>query len=232
MNKRGVGHLEIILAFVLFVAAVFFALYFFSPVDQSRLIDSSLQYAKDEIIKNTTVGLITYTAKLNVSAGVNAIAINFSSVPLNMNVKVTNSQGILINSTKSGSAVYLQGPFQGNDFITIMFCEDFNNTFMINPVQVNTNYYQIASTNSESIISEKRILELKEAYEQDYPYLKKKFNLPGRINFGFSLDFPNLDKIKSEKEISGQEVYSDNKEVKVLRLNNDIVSATLYVKIW
>lgn len=231
MNKRGAGHIEIILAFLLFAAAVFFALYFFSPSNTSRLVDSSLGYAMQEVLKNSTIELKTYTVKVEANSA-NSISINFSSVPEGMNVAVKDYAGNPIGSMRQNNQIYLQGPFIGEKLLKITFGEDINNSAVISSSSFDSESYQIASTNSEDVISEKRIISLKEAYNVDYLGLKKKFNLPGRINFGFSLEFSNLDKITVEKETNNQEVNSDNKEIKVLRLSGEIVPATLYVKIW
>ena len=67
MTKRGLTHIEVLLSFLIFMGFVVFALYFFSPFQTSRLVDSSLDYAFREIIKNTTIEIETYSFWFDVS---------------------------------------------------------------------------------------------------------------------------------------------------------------------
>ncbi len=60
MEQRGASHVELILSFVLFISAVGFALYYLSPTESSRLIDSSMEYTFREILKYTQVQVDSY----------------------------------------------------------------------------------------------------------------------------------------------------------------------------
>jgi len=66
--KRGISHIEMILSFVIFVSAVGLALYFFSPTDSSRLVESTLGYSLREIGQNTSVTLEGVSIGINHSA--------------------------------------------------------------------------------------------------------------------------------------------------------------------
>ena len=63
--KKGISHIEIILAFVLFIGFVGFALFFFRPTDTSRLVDTSLIYTFDEIEKKAGVEVGEYVVKIS-----------------------------------------------------------------------------------------------------------------------------------------------------------------------
>ena len=65
-NKRGLGHIEAILAFVLFIGFLIFAFYFFSPFSGgNRLLDSSIDYAFREININTSIDMESYSVVIN-----------------------------------------------------------------------------------------------------------------------------------------------------------------------
>ena len=66
----------------------------------------------------------------------------------------------------------------------------------------------------------------------DYFALKEQFNLPGRVNFGFSFEFDNKT-ISSEREIpSGLDVFSKVDRVEVLRENGEVEYADFTIKVW
>lgn len=64
MNKRGASHVEMIIAFVLFTGFLISALIFFSPTRTSRLVDSTLAYAFNEIQDASITRLTTYSIKI------------------------------------------------------------------------------------------------------------------------------------------------------------------------
>jgi hypothetical protein len=76
-------------------------------------------------------------------------------------------------------------------------------------------------------------LELKNDYNSNYLGLKEKFNLPNRVNFGFSLIFDDNSKIEGLRNVPrNTEVYSASGRVEVLRKDGKIEFANLVVRIW
>jgi hypothetical protein len=236
-RKRGISHVEVVMSFMIFIVAVGFALYFFNPGDSDRLVESSLTYAFREIYKNASVGVETFSVKINASeipAGTDVIALNIPGVK--GNAVVENYDGEIFESMKQGDLVFVKSEvgWASEEFIFVRFSEDFVNG-VVSPAVLNEGYYELGSSNFKEVVSEKKFLLLNETYYSDYLALKGKgnFNLPERVNFGFSLVFDEADSINSEVEIpSGFEVFSDTERIEVVRADGKIAFADLLVKVW
>lgn len=238
MEKRGIGHIEIILSFVIFIAAVGFGLYFFNTGDSTRMVDTTLAYAFREIEKNTSTIIEVYSVDLNeTNIGVNTIiALNFSGVEGES--RVVNYNGDNLSSSRGGmndELVFVYSDdWSSEEFIFVMFGEEFGDDG-VSSLEHNETFYRIGSSEIKELISEKRFIELNDSYYLDYAGLKSRenFNIPGRANFGFSLVFDDGDVIAAEKGIPDNfEVFSERKRVEVLRVSNDVVFADLIVKVW
>lgn len=250
-TKRGISHVEMILSFIIFVAAVGFALYFFSPLNSTRLIESSLTYGFREISNNVSISIETFSVVIineddvlekPPHNNVIGIVINGTEKNENLNVRVENLSGNVLPSkigpgfSREKDTIYV-GNISGlgdNEFVFIKLSEDYepHESPLGNP-PIRPYLYEIASWDSDVVISEKRFLALQQSYLINYTGLKKEFNLPNRVNFGFSLVFSGEDAIVAERTIpGGLEVFSEIKRVKVLREIGNIEFADLTFKVW
>ena len=85
----------------------------------------------------------------------------------------------------SGNVIFNR---EGNNFVVIKFNEDFDAGTVGGSAEIlSEGNYTISSSDDKEVISEKRALALSEFYFDNYQELKKKFNLPGRIDFAFSV---------------------------------------------
>ena len=242
LNKGGISHIEVMLSFLIFIGFVIFALYFFSPIQTSRLVESSLSYAFREVKINVSVELESYSVSLNLtSVIVDTIAVNLSNSLVNANVRAENYLETVVPSMRDSNnpnIIYFEWADtnygSGKGFVIIKLSEDFEPySGTVNSTAVDEDLYGIASSNTVKLISEKRILALKDLYIGDYVSLKERFNLPGRVGFGFGLVFDENDKIEAQEEVpKGVEVFSDSERVEVLRTNGNIEFADLIVEIW
>jgi len=247
MKKSGISHVEIILSFIIFVTAIGFALFFFSPSNSERLVESSLNYGFREITNNVSVEVSTYSVVVDnsgdqITGSDLAIFIDGANENSNMVSRVESLDGDILPSVVgfgaaplSRDTVYVsKSGWTSGDFIYVRLSEDFEDTgFTGNLPGVNEDFYEIASANTEELVSEKRIEELSVLYSFDYIALKEHFNLPGRVNFGFSLTFAEDDLIESEREIPvGLEVFSEIERKEVLRKNGEIQFGDLAIWVW
>lgn len=235
LNKRGMKHVEVILSFLIFIVAVGFALYFFSPFSNDRVVNSYLDYTFREIDGNTSVRVDTFSISVNSGASPpNTIAINLSDVNQSLHSWAKEYGGNPLYSSREvgGDLVYVESPlgWNGIDFILVRFSEEFTETTGMF-AEHEESYYDIASYDTDELMSEKKLLDLNKSYYEDYQSLKDSFNIVG-ANFGFSLVFAN-DVIISEKPIpEGLDVFSESKRIEVLRKNGEIVFADFSVKVW
>ncbi|MBX4211896.1 hypothetical protein KW787_00360 [Candidatus Pacearchaeota archaeon] len=229
--KRGASHIEAILAFVLFISFVVAGFYFFTPTS-SRLADSSLSYATREIMKNISISIETYGVKINQSSRkLDVIPVDIL-VPAGRHVRAENGSAILPARIGSNGVTYVN--ISGSGFITLEYADDILPS--AGPLEFDYDrqivYSSLASSRDENILSKKRIIGLNESYFNKYDMLKQQFNLPDRVDFGFSLDLPGL-KITSERNIpQGINIYSSTMRVEMLNETGDREFGDLTIKVW
>ena len=234
-GKRGFSHIEVILAFIIFIGFLIFALFFFNPLDTGRVLESSLFYAFDEVSDNLTIPMESYSVviKNHVLSGILEIPLDPQTETDNLIVEYQN--GNTLNADYEQGNVRFDLPVGGseNRFITIRFSKDFENDILSGIIQMLVDIdYDISSSEIKDVISEKRAIELETLYDTNYEQLKKDFNLPGRVDFAFSLVFDN-DKIEAIRNIpEGLEVVVKEERVEVIRTSEEIVFADLNVNVW
>lgn len=233
MNKRGAANVEVVLAFVLFITVMGFAIYFFNPVKSSGKGETASTYALDDIIKNASVKMTEYSVVLNPNS---PIAIRISNQNAGYGAYAENYAGnkLGLNRTIDGSGDIIYINPMGNNFTTIRISEDISPGYVhIPPASSGPGLYKIASVSSEEILSEKRILQLKQSYYGDYKTLKSSLGVFSNNDFSFSLVFGDGDKIEAGSEIPGAlNVFVHEKSIRVLRTDGRIKFGTLIVKIW
>ena len=105
MQKRGLSNIEFILSFVLFVGFVIAALYFFNPVRNVNVLESSKSYVIGELTKNVTIELDSYSVKIMPAAS-GVIAVDIPSIDTAKNARVEDYYGNEIESKREGDKVY------------------------------------------------------------------------------------------------------------------------------
>src|SRR3989344_191697 len=239
MEKRGASHVEIILAFVLFIAVVGFALYFFYPGNSDRVVDSTMDYTFREIKKNASVEIESYDVKIIGTSIPDPLAIQIAKINNEKKARVKDVSGTVLSSKiedgTDNDFVYIGSTaLTDGDIIFIDISDDFT-AYSPSPGTAvhDGDKYTIISYDSEEMISEKRIALLKSKYDSDYLNLKREFNLPDRANFGFVLDFGTRPDITAERNIaSGLEVFTARERVKVLNSDGEAEFAELTISIW
>lgn len=223
------GHIEVILAIVIFVGFVVFALYFLNPLETDRIVESSLTYGIDEISDKIESDMISYSV---VFKDVNA---NIVSIPLqnseNFKIRVETNEGQKLNSKYSGGRVVLNRA--GNEFVIVKFSEFYNEDLLSGEVLLGPENFSISSSGKQKVWSEEKALELNESYFEDYQALKKEFNLPGRVNFGFSFDVLDGNSFRSENPVpDGLEVFTKSERRETIRSDESMGFADLTVSVW
>jgi hypothetical protein len=231
MNRKGVSNIEFILAFILFIGFVVSALYFLNPVRSTKILESSATYTVNEIVKNTTVGLDSYSVKV---AGETSIKID--NVAQNKQARVENYKTGEELPSRRGSGgdsnmVYFERA-NAEDFIVVQFSEDFDPGSYGATTAHDSDRYKIASSTSEEIVSEKRMGSLKSLYEADYSLLKEQLDIAPGIDYSFSLALSDRT-IAVERNIpAGVEVFSETRTIRVLKEDGSSEFAYLTVRIW
>ncbi len=229
-EKRGFGHVEAIMSFVIFIGFLIFAFTFFSPFQSGRTLTSSLDYAWREVADFAKIDLESYSIYINSTKPVVAIAI--AGAPVGMNASVENSNGSIIPSYTTSTSVHFHKPV--NNIVRIKFAKDFVNGGPISGTPLIDSEYSVSSSETQKIFSENKLLELNDRYYPNYSVLKTQFNLPNRIDFGFAVKFSDGLEIMASKQIpESVEVLSKNDRVAVVRIPSGVVEyADVRVFVW
>lgn len=231
MEKRGASHIEVIIAFVLFMGFLLVVLYFFNPVRGSRMSDSSLPFLFEEVLKNVSVELETYSVKItDTDLGISDITVVIRSNEVGEiegNVRVENYYGDEVYPSEIEGGDILFSPEE--EFVFVKISEDLN-PYSIEPSGEITEDYEISYVGVREIVSEKRLELLEQAYNQNYGKLKDSLNLRGNFDFRVVL---------SDEEISGErfvpaglDIYSDYRRIEVLREDGSSEYADMVVRVW
>lgn len=233
MKKRGASHIEFILAFILFIGAVSTALVLFSPVKSDVNQDSSLEYSFNQIVKNASTSVETYSIKIrDISLETEPFGVMISS-PSDYNVRVEDYYGKEFPSRKIDDNIYFD--FDDNDFFILTLSEDIDPypTPPTPTAPVDEDKYIIAFVDSKSTLSEKKLLDLNETYYLDYELLKKNLGIPASRDFGFIVNFNQGEIIKAEKNIpTTTNIFADIKRKEIIRKQGGTVFAEITVKVW
>jgi len=96
----------------------------------------------------------------------------------------------------------------------------------------NENYYKVSSSYKRTILSEKKLEELKTAYS-NYQNLKTALKIPDANNFDFKVVFSSGSPIEATRNIpDGVEINAINKRMEVLRKTGEIEFADILVRMW
>ncbi|MEK6928921.1 MAG: hypothetical protein AABW65_03120 [Nanoarchaeota archaeon] len=240
MGGKGIAQLEIILAFVIFVSSVMFALYFFNPAENTRAVDSSLIYAINEIEKEVNVKLESYDVKINKAV----VPIENKAISIALGDKIELEKVSRVESFKTGNVlnseinyesgiIYFDWTKEEEDFINVYLSDDFSSSgAVLEKPDVNEQFYKISSMNSRKLISEKKARELKNSYDANYENLRKKLNLQ-RTEFGFVLSFSLGENIEAKRDEQKEaEIFLKTLKKEILRTNGKREFGNLKVTIW
>lgn len=233
MNKKAASQIEFIFSFVLFLGFVGFALILFNPLKSPGVTQVLSDQTLDEIIKDSSTEVISYSVKINNSAR-QTIDLTIVGVNDSYNVVAQDINGFSLNATRNENRVYLDR--QGKNFSIIRYSSDFSSFSGVPSTGGDVGNYEIASSISEHFVSEKEIINLKTKYGQggnSYNEIRDSLNLPSNKDFAFAVIFSNTDNITAEMKIPGSvEVFASEQDIGVLRTNGLIKYAKLIVKTW
>lgn len=241
MKKAGAGHIEVIISLILFVGFILLAFYFFSPIDTSRTLKSSLTYAFRELSANFSTSLESYSIRINTDdpqPEIIGVTLAQSSAK---KIRVENYLGDVLPSYHQGNNIYFNRMRSGTlyDFAIVRLNEDFVEPQSLDPTSlpaINNATYSVSSSESRTVLSEKRIRELASSYsssQSKYNSLKTDFNLPNRVDFSFNVQFSPGDEVDAQIPIQENlEVFSDRQKVEVIRQSGESAFAYLTIKVW
>ena len=115
MERRGFGHIEIVLAFILFISAIIFVTYFLITEKSAETSSAVLDGLKNKILSNLSTDIRVYSVYIKSSLDNQVFAIEVSTDE-NERVSVANLSGIIVPSTIDSDVVYVDGTGAGRAF--------------------------------------------------------------------------------------------------------------------
>lgn len=237
MTTQGIGHVEVILAFVLFIGFLGFGLYFFNPLSSTRVLDSSLFYAADAVADNVTAPLLSYGVSFNQT--------DSFSLPDEVQFSLSREQipgrGI---SVETPDQTRLASSYEGNvvsvarssaEFFYVRFGEfSSENAAIAHPAVIYPGAnYTISSSERRDVFSETRLLALNQSYYEHYDDVRTFFNLPRRVDFAVTVTFSPNDVISMTRPVpEGFDVLSQVERKEIVRADGRISFADVGVQVW
>ena len=235
MNKKGaMGHIEIIISFVIFVSFLLFLFAVF-PIIKPIKSQAGLNIAEESITENVSIELVSFTLALNES-GINKIGsencfkIDYVS---NSNVIVKNEAGEIINASLENNKINIE---KSGKFYTVYSAEDFieNSLNKACTDLVENQDFTKGLKMNQSVLSYKKILALNISYYEDYEAVHGLFNINKNEDFGFILRETNGQEFMSvmKSKPGKAEVLARNVYTQMAYENGTLKSIILNLQIW
>lgn len=233
MQKKGIQHVEIILAFVLFISITSIAFYYFSPFDRTENFENTLKWTYENLIKNTSVSVEKYSVVIDsskvkgdsVGVWINKPIGNF------MKIRVSNPSGEVLNSRIENyeiGEIIFDWSSESGKIIYVYLSEDFDESGLSPVSSEKEDAGMVSSLYESKIISEKRFRALLNRYNADYQSLKEELNIPRGKEFGFEIG-----EIKTENKIpQNNNVIINNEKVEFLHNEGNVDYENMKIIIW
>lgn len=252
MNKKGSGHLEIIISVILFIFFVSTALILVKPTDVTILDDTSVRYASNSLKIAASEVVDEYSIVVYPSVKEKAdptkliVELEGLSSILDANIGTeivlnNKSSSDVIEYGVSGDNVVLErvlGWYEADDkpqFFYLRIGKMFPPTSgLAVPGTVDERHYNVTTIKSFTLYSENLLKEINTSYYEDYNGLKNSLNIPLNINFGFIiLDRDQNVLIRSTREApAGVDVFSERRRIRIYRTSGDLEFGDLIVRTW
>lgn len=212
MKKRGQGHIEVILSFLLFIGAITVIFIFLNPLSKPESKVPEVSFIQKEIIDEATSTIGKLSIILNQSDG----CYNFNEADY------------------EGNFIEIQNADFPRKF-TIYFSDLFlvsnasNKNLLCDPAS-----YTIGLFSTEEIIFKSKVQDLKTNYETNYQSLKNNLGIANDFSFNFrEIDGNVFPELSVDKEIpSGVNVVSIEFPVRVINENAIITEYIIQIRGW
>lgn len=219
-NKRGQGHVEFLISFVLFTSAIFLLFYFINPLKNSQPDVKIQENAKEMIINN-----------ISDEIGELIIVVNKEVNPLeNPCYKLDlddyeNQKFTEIDETPAT---------ENNKNIYHLYFSKYSNDIHPSYDSGCGEDFSIGVYSKENYVIAQKILELKVDYENNYNELKKSLGLKNDFAFSFKyLDGAVESRYGAEKFSSKNvEKYSTEFPIRVIDETGKISQMIINIKLW
>ncbi len=239
MQKRGSSHIEMVIAFILYITTISLAIYLFNPTPIAKKPDFSAQDVEGALFAQAGIPVTTYEVMINNTNG----QITSPQILIDLNAdqigqeRVVNASGAVLNSSmQAHSQVSVAWDKDNGTLLYLSFGEDFQSPGLIkdSTVTVNENFTYILGKTTLLYISENKMLASNNSYYNDYIGFKHSLHLSDFVDFGFTL-YPSYTEgiIYANRSVpNGISVSSESKVMPIQRSNGTLTYGGWEVKIW
>jgi len=224
MIKRGSSHLEMILAFVLFVGFTIFLLLYIRPYENNTLPDSILLRLQEGFREKTYTNLTVLFVKSNDS---NCIKMDLSGFNASGESVTRNAvNDALVNSYVSADILSIESSASNVSYY-VSVSPEFNSGGSYSCSNSEKNY-KVGSVNTNILISNNLMNDFKNRYENDYDNLKSDLLIPATVDFSIVSGEYNL----TRNIPDGVDVIAKTMTEEVLYSNGSIQIREFIFRIW
>ena len=259
MDKGGIGHVEIVLASILFISAMVFILAFVDVENDTDAGEAALALVTSLFQKQSETEVVSYSVLIKKTTGDPPITTpNIINIELPDDIR--SEQDIRVEALVEGNRKKIPSqknptnPSQiavdrGSDEITLIYIflseeiEAVPSTLSVPAHE--PDYYRVLSRSENKILAETKVQALKDSYESDYLALRQSLGLGERINFGIMVTWfnpeienpqtqaPMQDFIKADRDIPARvDVTAQNVRQELLLQDGQRVFADITIKTW
>tara|TARA_Y100000310_G_C20503048_1_gene724981 strand:- start:146 stop:856 length:711 start_codon:yes stop_codon:yes gene_type:complete len=230
INKKGAGHIEIILSSIIFVSFVFFVLLVLKPTKMfARLSTSHLDITESEILKriSTEFSIVSLKIPEPLEHAPDCFFINTDKIKRGK-IIVKNEAGERRDAIKVGREISIR--YIGEEFYRIYSSEEFDETSSVSGC-FGLSDYILGVPRNYVVVSENEITELSNLYSADYSGLKE--------GLGLKNDFNILIKDKNDREFKleiykpeGIDITARDVPIEILNNNGDLIPGVMNIQAW
>lgn len=231
ISKKGMGHIEVILSFVIFLSFFIFLIAIFKPFSISQESDVYLNMLERGIenFSNTEVNILVLSLDNNPG---NCFYFNYNI----SGIIVKNESYSIINaaSRENGETkIYIDGR---EKFYYIYSSDEFNENIFDETGcgQLNSGDYTLGFFRSFSMFSYRKLENLKERYEADYSTIKNELAIPEAKDFSFSIrDSLNNNMINVTKKMPAKiKILARDIPIRIVYQDGTLKYAIMNIRIW
>lgn len=204
MEKRGSGHLEMILAFTIFLVVVVFVLIYIRPLETNKLSEVAVVSLKNEFVSN--VGITLSILFINGNETERCLPSSISEDLRNLNSTYKNVSG-------SSTNYY------------IFFSEEISGRLIDC-----TKDSLVGSVSKKETLSNIIILDMQEKYYSDYSGLKEDLKVPAVLNFEIYTIEGEYN--MTYGEIGEVDIIAKSYVLSVINSEGELINNEFVLKIW
>lgn len=234
-KKAAIGHVEMILSFILFVSFLLFLFIFLNPVKKSKISEFDLDFAIDKLVENISSELDYVSLSIDL-AETSQISANCFSASINIEpgdkTHVINQLGENVSSVYSNGRISIEEkPDNYKRFYYIYSFPDFQE-IPISGCQDLTSGFEIGARREINVLYDNKLSYINYSYFSNYDNLRRNL---GIINdFGFIIyDLTKTNKLYDCTRAENSRLsLSKDKNFQILYSNGSINNVILNVQIW